>query len=61
MAEINVERKGPSIWPWIIGLIVLALLIWALMELFGNRDSEVVEGEPVATAPATPWLTMRHV
>jgi hypothetical protein len=27
------------------------------MELFGRRDSGVVEGEPVATAPATAWLT----
>ena len=57
MADINVERKGPSIWPWIIGLIVLALLIWALMELFGRNEPGVVEGEPVATAPATTRLT----
>ena len=52
MAEIKVERKGPNIWPWIIGLIVLALLIWALMELFGRDEPEVVGEEPVATAPA---------
>lgn len=56
MADINVERKGPSIWPWVIGLIVLALLIWALMELFGRSDPGVVEGEPVATAPVTARL-----
>jgi hypothetical protein len=31
MAEINLERKrGPSAWVWVIGLIVLAILIWAL-------------------------------
>jgi len=54
MADINVERKGPSIWPWIIGLIVLALLVWALMELFGRNDNGVVEDEPVATAAPTP-------
>ena len=52
MADINVERKGTSIWPWIVGLIVLALLIWALMELFAEDEAEVVEEEPVATAPA---------
>jgi hypothetical protein len=31
MAEINLERKrGPSAWVWIIGLIVLAIILWAL-------------------------------
>ncbi|CAN5840355.1 hypothetical protein BH23GEM3_BH23GEM3_20860 [soil metagenome] len=38
MADINVERKGPSIWPWILGLIALALLIWALTQMFGRDD-----------------------
>ena len=56
MAEINVERKGPNIWPWIIGLIVLALLVWALMEMFGNDEPEVVGEEPVATALAVGWV-----
>jgi hypothetical protein len=54
MADINVERKGPSIWPWIIGLLVLALLIWAIAEMV-SRDEEVavtpVE-EPVTAVPA---------
>ncbi len=44
MADINVERKSPSIWPWILGLLVLALLIWAIAEAF---DTD----EPVAVAP----------
>ena len=42
MADINVERKGPSIWPWIVGLLVLALLIWALVEMFGGQDDTTV-------------------
>jgi hypothetical protein len=46
VADINVERKGPSIWPWVIGLVVLALLIWALVEMFGG------ETDPIATDPA---------
>lgn len=54
MADINVERKGPSIWPWIIGLIVVALLIWALAEMLGD-DDEVAEG-PVAEV-VEPGLT----
>jgi len=51
MADIRVERKGPNIWPWIIGLIVLALLVWGLMELFGRGDPEVVGKDPAAAAP----------
>jgi hypothetical protein len=46
VADINVERKGPSIWPWIVGLIVLALLIWALVEMFGRDDT------PTTVVPA---------
>jgi hypothetical protein len=49
VADINVERKGPSIWPWIVGLIVLALLIWALVEMFGRDDTttRVVPGDTI--------------
>jgi hypothetical protein len=52
MADIDVERKGPSIWPWIIGLIILALLIWALVELFGEDEAEVAEAPvPAVVSP----------
>ncbi|HEV2132500.1 MAG TPA: hypothetical protein VGR27_15405 [Longimicrobiaceae bacterium] len=60
MADINVERKGPSIWPWIIGLIVLALLIWALAEMLGGDrvdTAAVVDDTVLGTtevAPTTP-------
>lgn len=47
MADIDVERKGPSIWPWILGLLVLALLVWLLVEWLGD-DDDVVD-QPVAT------------
>lgn len=55
MADLNVERKGPSIWPWIIGLIVLALLIWALVELFEDDDAVVTDPameQPTVVDPA---------
>ncbi len=54
MADINVERKsGMGIWPWIIGLIVLALLIWALSQMFGRDDQAAVTDRPVADTLAT--------
>ncbi|HEX7091247.1 MAG TPA: hypothetical protein VF192_13985 [Longimicrobiales bacterium] len=54
MADINVERKGPSVWPWIIGLLVLALLIWAIAEMVDTDETQVAEVEEVepATQPA---------
>jgi hypothetical protein len=50
VADIKVERRGPSIWPWIVGLLVLALLIWLLVEMFGRT------GEPVIQAPVVDTL-----
>jgi hypothetical protein len=49
MVEVEVKRTGPSVWPWIAGLFVVALLIWALLELFGRNAPEVLEDEPIAT------------
>ena len=42
MAEIRVEKKKTSIWPWILGLIVAALLVWGLTQARDNdRDDQV--------------------
>lgn len=49
MADINVERRGPRVWPWIIGLVVLVLLIWAIAELVDR--GEPVPGETVEVVP----------
>lgn len=52
-ADINVERKRPSIWPWIVGLLVLSLLIWAIAEMVDRDDVAQVEPaqEPAVPAP----------
>lgn len=49
MADINVERKGPSIWPWIIGLIILALLIWWFVSRSGGERRAVPATTPADT------------
>jgi hypothetical protein len=60
VAEIETQRKGPSVWPWIIGLIVLALLVWALAELFTGGGEPVVPADQrvpsgaVLVAPPSP-------
>lgn len=46
MAEIDVARWGPTLWPGIIGLVALALVIWGLAELLGGGE---VEGAPDET------------
>lgn len=52
MADIKVERKrGPGIWPWIIGLIILLLLLWWLFA--GRGDTVTNEIPPADTAVVT--------
>ncbi len=44
MAEIRVERKERrSLLPWILGLILLALVVWGLMEM-GDRGRNSTDG-----------------
>lgn len=74
MADIDIERKGPSIWPWIIGLLILALLVWGLVEMMGDDEDEVDADEaavveeplepappPVTTAPAAAMLPVAAI
>lgn len=54
MADINVQKKGASIWPWILGLLVAALLIWALMGLFGEDEDDAQLVEPASEVGPNP-------
>lgn len=39
MAEIRVERKERrSMLPWILGLLLLALVLWGISEMMGRDD-----------------------
>ncbi|MBC5994463.1 hypothetical protein [Pontibacter cellulosilyticus] len=43
MAEINIERKKRPVWPWLLLIVILALLGWAIYELV--TENTVVEEE----------------
>jgi hypothetical protein len=53
VADINVQRKGPAIWPFLIGAVVLGLLIWGLIRLF-DRDEQWRIDDPAATTQTAP-------
>lgn len=36
MAELHVQKKETNIWPWIIGVLVLAAVLWYA---FGRDDT----------------------
>ena len=57
MADINVERRSPSVWPWIVGLLILALLIWALVEIFGGEADSVLTDPIIDSVMAGPGTT----
>ena len=40
MAELRVERKGRSIWPWLLVLVLLAVAVWLGLEMFGPGDDD---------------------
>jgi hypothetical protein len=41
MAEIRIERKRTSLLPWILGILLLALVIWAVAESMDNDAGDV--------------------
>jgi hypothetical protein len=64
MAEIRVERKQRSVWPWLLGLVLLVLLAMGLMAMLGderepveNNTTEVGamrQEEPASPVPVFP-------
>lgn len=69
MADIPVEKKGGSSWwLWLLGLLVLAALIWLLVELFDDEPdeddladetlTEEVEPAPMDEGPITDVSTI---
>jgi hypothetical protein len=61
MAQINIERKKNPVWPWVLGLILVALIAWAIYE-FGykrNQNEQYQQERPntgMIMTPATDRL-----
>jgi hypothetical protein len=51
MAEAA-EPRTPGAWPWIAGVIVLALAIWGLTRLLDVSPRMAAEPVPAPAAPA---------
>jgi hypothetical protein len=52
MAQINIERKKNPVWPWVIGIILIVLIGWAVYE-FGYKRERQQETQPSSAPPAT--------
>ncbi|HEX6259120.1 MAG TPA: hypothetical protein VFZ51_00605 [Woeseiaceae bacterium] len=50
MAEIEIQKKRGAPWGWIIGVLVLALLLWGVVEMLDD-DADTAEMEAI-TEPA---------
>lgn len=42
MAEIHIEQHEHNVWPWIFGLLALALLAWWLLSMRTNGNENTV-------------------
>ena len=48
MADIDIQEKRRSAWPWIIGLLGLVLVVWVAAEMLGGPDDEYVASDVTA-------------
>jgi hypothetical protein len=57
MADIDIQKKqGPGVWPWVIGVAVLALVVWGVAQMFDTRDDRALVDDTTYVAPAAePW------
>lgn len=51
MADINLERKDTTMWPWVVGLLALALVIWGVWAATDGRDGDLAFDDPDGTTP----------
>jgi phenylalanyl-tRNA synthetase alpha subunit len=49
MARIDIERKRSPVWPWILGVILVVVLVWILIDT--NEREETTDVTTVVTEP----------
>ncbi|MGH7504569.1 MAG: hypothetical protein ACRELX_02920 [Longimicrobiales bacterium] len=47
MAEIDLQQKRRPVWPWILGVVVVALAIWGIAEVVAPGEEELAETDPI--------------
>lgn len=63
MADIDIQEKKSSPWPWILGLVALVAVVWIAMEMLGDDDGDMAvvdpaaEQQPYAPPPADADMT----
>ena len=57
MAEINIERKKSSGWKWLLLLVLLALIGWAVYRFFFQDTTHYEENKSLEQAPVGMLLT----
>lgn len=43
MDEIDIVKKRSHVWMWVVGLIILAAIIWAVVAMSGRGTSPASE------------------
>jgi hypothetical protein len=55
VADINLERKDATIWPWIVGLLALALVIWGVWAATDGTNGEVAFDDMDGVTDTREW------
>lgn len=48
MADIDIQEKERSVWPWIVGLLGLVLVVWVAAEMLGDDEPDFAVTDPAA-------------
>lgn len=63
MQRVHVRKKRPTIWPWVMGLAVLAVVIWSVTSLLAapqDDEEDVVVPAPADTVVPSPIPAPPH-
>jgi len=52
MADIDVVKKRTSVWPWVIGLLLLVLIVWVVISMAGTSPARTGALVPQSTPTA---------